>query len=680
MAYTAIESMRQENRIRFGADIGPFQPPLFQNPAARNDLKSASLRFLHDRCEGLRFDPGIESEERSTGALQGKSIRPGQIPYNMEMDLDRLCLEKAAEAFLDSGTAEDAYTVYYCFLEMFLGPYGDSKLMVELLSEYESNGSSLLLKHRDHYSHSVYVFVLGLALYETNETYRAQFRTFYQLNGKPEKEAACLFLEYWGLASLFHDIGYPFELPFEQVISYFEVDNRDRGKDCPFLAYRAVETITSLDSAAEAHFKALYGKPFHTVMELLAHDIAAKLGSFYGFSETDLLNILNDKVTRPERFGYYIDHAFFSSIRLYRRMEKELGAEFLTPMHIDALSAILLHNSLFKFSIAFYKDDSRRKPPLRAEMHPLAWLLMLCDELQCWDRIAYGRNSRSELHPMAADFDFSGNAVHAFYYFDQDERGKIAAFRQKYWIWEKNGKAGDPPRLKAYSDMAEKEQRFTADIAKTVDLSGISLTVTPGLRRADRRRKHLYLSSSSFLHLYDFAVALHGRNLPPDTDPEVLEKKFSSQSLEYQLSGINRAKGFSRYLDAIGCFYTDRPVDYDMVPAFTPEQAAVIAPLEHERWVREHLTMGWRFGMEYETLPLPEDSPEARRALREQLRCHRLAMDGDPSSEEIRMHYFDLPEEDQDKDWKPFNRMLKLLKKFDGLRIYQFGPEKDPLQ
>ena len=32
------------------------------------------------------------------------------------------------------------------------------------------------------------------------------------------------------------------------------------------------------------------------------------------------------------------------------------------------------------------------------------------------------------------------------------------------------------------------------------------------------------------------------------------------------------------------------------------------------------------------------------------------------------------------KDWKPFNRMLKLLKKFDGLRIYQFGPEKDPLQ
>ena len=46
-------------------------------------------------------------------------------------------------------------------------------------------------------------------------------------------------------------------------------------------------------------------------------------------------------------------------------------------------------------------------------------------------------------------------------------------------------------------------------------------------------------------------------------------------------------------------------------------------------------------------------------------------MEGSPSSEEIRAHYFSLSEKDQDKDWKPFNRMLQLLKKFDGLRIYQ---------
>ena len=81
--------------------------------------------------------------------------------------------------------------------------------------------------------------------------------------------------------------------------------------------------------------------------------------------------------------------------------------------------------------------------------------------------------------------------------------------------------------------------------------------------------------------------------------------------------------------------------------------------------------MGWRYGTAYETLPLAADDRPARRALREQLRCHKLAMDGEPTAEEIRAHFFSLPEADQDKDWKPFNSMLRLLKKFDGLRIYR---------
>ena len=62
--------------------------------------------------------------------------------------------------------------------------------MVELLSEYEATGNSLLMKHRDHYSHSVYVFALGLAIYECSESYRDKFRDFYGLGGSPENERA----------------------------------------------------------------------------------------------------------------------------------------------------------------------------------------------------------------------------------------------------------------------------------------------------------------------------------------------------------------------------------------------------------------------------------------------------------------------------------------------------------
>ena len=674
MAYTAIETMRRKNRERFGADVGPKQPPLYSNRRGRNDLKSAALRFLHSRCEELRFDPAREAEENETGVYQGMSLKSGQIPYNMQMDLDRLCLEKALESFIDSGAAEDAYAVYYCFLELFIGQYGRASKMVELLSEYEANGSSLLMKHRDHYSHSVYVFALGLAIYETNEAYRDSFRSFYHLEDRRENESANLFLEYWGLTSLFHDIGYPFELPFEQVLSYFEVERKERGKGSLYLAYHDVEALTALDEVSKLHFETLFGRRFETTSELLARDITAKLGAAYGFSEEYMLDVLNRKPTEPNRFGYFMDHAFFSASRLYQELAEELGAENLTAMHVDVLSAIMLHNSLYKFSIAFYKDKAKRKAPLKAELHPLAWLLMLCDELQCWDRTAYGRNSRTELHPLAADFDFSGSTLSAVYYYDQAEQKKVDDFKRRYRAWEEGGEAGKPPRLKAYSDMAEKEQRFTADIEKIVDTSFLPLTIRPSLRKADRGSKRTYLSASNFLHFYDFAVALHARSMPGDPSREEMEAKFHASSLEYQLSTLGRTRNFAAYLNAIGCFYTDRPVDFEPVTHFSAKDAAIFAPMEHERWVREHQAMGWRYGTAYETLPLdvsPEDEKAARAALREQLRCHKLCMDRHLTHDEIRAHYQRLPHSYQSKDWKPFNRLLELMKKFDALRIYR---------
>ena len=686
MAYTAFESMRQTNRERFRMDVGPFQPDKHYS-GGDNHLRSAALRFLHERCEGLKFSPEITAAEHS-GVLKGTGIMEDQIPYDMQMDTNRLCLERELERFIDSGVAEDAYNVYYCYLEMFFGHYGKSKKMVELLSEFESNGSSLLMKHRDHYSHSVYVFALGLAIYETNLYYRRAFKRFYGFdaddgNLEADHAAANAFLEYWGMSSLFHDIGYPFELPFEEVLSYFEVDNIKRGRGSVYIAYRDVDSLTCLTQEEKAHFKALLGGDFADTNELFAYAITDRLGERYGIDRDALAQTLRSKPLAPNKFGYFMDHAWFSAARLYREIVATFGIDHVNRMHIDALSAIILHNSLYKFAIAFYKSKDKAKPPLKMELHPLAFLLMLCDELQCWDRTAYGRNSRRELHPMGADFDFSQNAIRAEYYYDREEHAKIDAYEAAYHRWEMHhDDDAAPPRLKAYSDMAESGQRFKTDIELIVDTSDIPLTVIADVRAADRKSKHLYLSDSNFLHLYDFAVALNARyHYQGDEDKvsvEQLEEEFERLSLEYQLSNINQAKSFSRYLNAIGCFYTDRPVDFDIIAKFTPEQTAVFAPMEHERWVREHRSMGWRCGDVYENAELPDDLKASgksmyyyRRAFREQMRMHKLAMDGDPSAEEILRHYEALPDSEKGKDWEPFNSMLKLIKKFDGLRIYR---------
>ena len=705
MAYTAFESMREVNKKRFRKKIGPFEPALYCNSENPNDLKSAALRFLHNTCEGLRFDNNTDGEF-SGDTCTGRSFCAGQIPYNLQMDIDRLCLERELENFIDSGTAQDAYTVYYCFLEMFIGQYGESHNMIELLSEFESNASSLLMKHRDHYSHSVYVFALGLAIYETNEKYRRIFRRFYKdqigfRKGESEESkaarTACFFLGYWGLASLFHDIGYPFEIPFEQVMSYFEVDKKKRGKGSLYLAFHDVEALTKLSEEAKARFRDIYHRDFASTDELLAFDITSKLGGTYGFDEAYMLGKLKGKPAAPQDNGYFMDHAYFSSARLCREILNTIGrtrgVESITAAHVDVLSAIMLHNSLFKFAIAFYKDDDR-KPELKAGLHPLAYMLMICDELQCWDRTAYGRNSRTELHPMGADFDFTGGKINAVYYYDAEESEKIDEFRKKYDAWadkkKKRGKkaAGKAPRLKAYSDMNEKEKIFVTEIRHIVDTSIMPLDAVPDVRPVHRENKEIYLSDSNFLHLYDFAVSLNGRYSHQDEedtiDTEQLEREFNELSLEYKLSNIRQARNFDKYLNAIGCFYTDKPVDFDMLTEFSQDELDKIAPLEHERWVREHISMSWSCGREYEKTALKEagkyglapglTEKEIRSALREQMRRHKLTMDGNPTSEEVSCHYNLLPPSDQGKDWKPMKCMLKLIKKFDGLRIYRLEP------
>ena len=449
-----------------------------------------------------------------------------------------------------------------------------------------------------------------------------------------------------------------------------------------------MDKLVGLSMSEQVHLRKLFGRTFSTTEELFAWGITEKLGAKYGFTEEYLLDKIHTKPVRPDTFGYFMDHAYFSAVRLYHEIVKDpddpekIKADIIGREHLDALTAILLHNSLYKFAIAFYKVDNN---PLPMDLHPLAFLLMLCDELQCWDRTAYGRNSRIELHPTDVDFDFSSNAIKAVYHFDKSEQGRIDDYNRQYQEWVKNGSPKkDEPRLKDYSDMAAPAQRFAGDIRRIVDTTGIPLYVTQDMELVDRSNKHTYLSNSNFLHLFDFAVALNARYNHKGEEmtipTKVLESEFEKLSLEYQLSNINQAKNFGRYLNALGCFFTDKPVDYDMVYEFMPDQMEIIGPMEHERWVREHIAMCWKAGNDYEHLPagkLPKgvDEKAARAMVREQLRMHKLTMDGNPTEDEVFDHYEGLPDTEKDKDVEPFNSMLKLIRRFDGLRIYHLNDE-----
>lgn len=665
-----------------------------------HSLEAEAVAFIRDRCEGLRFN---NDKDGGNKPYAGKSIKANQIPYNMEKDIDRLCMENAIVRFLKSGKKEDAFDVYFCYLEMFVGDYEKTRRMIEFLSEFEANGSSLLMKHRDHYSHSVYVFCLGLAIYESNSIFREKYKDIYKIHD--EHEAACHYLKYWGLASLFHDIGYPFELPFEQVCSYFEIDGDKREKR-PFLAYQGLDLFINISEKEKSQLASIIsGKDFNTTDEVFAYVLAEKLGNTYRVDEEQMLGYLKNKPAQPDMFGHFMDHAYFSATVLFKKLFGEMECE-LTKDHLDSLTAILMHNSLYKFCIANPNMDPENgrmhlaykkagNIPFRAEVHPLAYMLMLCDELQCWDRTAYGRNSKKELHPMGCSFDFSNNMIKAVYLYDEMEMAKVDSFKDEYIAWlqlpeekkkEKNEK-GRPvhpqPKLKAYSGMFIKENgisEFQSDIEKIVDLTDIKLFVETGLGANVHAGNRSYLSDSNFIHLYNFAIILNGRwnnsewrkaklsgqeekYLSNESVIHAFSEAFKGLSLEYKLSNINQAKAFAKYMNEIGCFYTDKSVDFEMVDSFTEEDLIRIGHMEHQRWLQEHYDMGWIYG-----------TPDKEE--RELVRQHKDMIpdvDGwlDVSADAAVANYERLDKAEQDKDTDPMECMLALLKMYDGLRIYR---------
>lgn len=662
MGYTALKKMGEKNKVQYDINF-PREPRDYRDYKDCRNLERACLDFIRETCQELRFDKD-DPKKINLDDCEGRSLESGQIPYNMEMDIDRLCFENAIHRFLKSGIAEDAFDVYFCFIEMFLDGYEKTKRLNEMLAEYEKNGSSLLAKHRDHYVHSVYVFVLGIALYEKNSFISKGYNEKY--NFKDNRDGAEHFLKYWGMTALFHDIGYPFELPFEQAKSYFGKKNKEEMKLVPYLAYRNLDGFIVLSEKQKEKLQKILGKNLEksNMLEVIAVHLE-KSGSTDGKNSEEIYDILKDKPGNPQNFDYYMDHAYFSAVLLFRYLlESDEEAKEFKEEFLDVIDAIVLHNSLYKFKI---KETDKK---FKIEWNPLAYLLMLCDELQCWDRNSYGKDSRKELHPMWCEFEFKDNTVNVVYIYDKRLEKRFTEEGLKNKVSKYKGKKG------ILGDILDILCMKSEDGS-----SKIKLEMKAELRKSDRKRK-LNASSSSYWNLYRFAVALNYRYVKKQIDNfddvsfEEMKEEFAKRSLEYKLSNILQAKEFAHHLDEIGCFYTDRAVDYESVESFGKKQLDIVAELEHMRWFREKESMGWRYDDVYwdkqkvkEVLEKNATSKEVSEEavelecnrLRELSRTHRMMI----------LDYDALSEEEYKKDTEPWNIMLKLTELEDGVRVYR---------
>ena len=336
-------------------------------------------------------------------------------------------LKAGIDVFFEKETVYNAYEIYQTFFMIYQitaenksEKDNDSSIvnepntlldLVKIMKKYEENTGDLIEKQRDHFIHSVNVFLLGLAVYSQNKKYREAFKTYvlaspykkyYKIDGEFSHEE---FLYRWGVASLFHDVGYPVEIIGKQLNKFINDSVKSisstYGADTAidFKDFNEFNTIVKIDPNFADEYTQNYPKAkflnLFKPTDIMAQKIAT---DFNGVNVNEVSKHLDDFVKIMGESGF-IDHGFFSAILVlnsygYLIQKYAKNHDFFFYPIVDSATAILLHN--------YYRNVLQKKPFNLSALHPkyspIAYLLILCDELQEWNRQPFGIKDKKRSH------------------------------------------------------------------------------------------------------------------------------------------------------------------------------------------------------------------------------------------------------------------------------------------
>ncbi len=341
-------------------------------------------------------------------------------------------LAQSIYEFLHGESKDSAFHVY----EIFFGTYrimlkGAKNPFIDLLDtlrSYEERAATLIEKQRDHFVHSVNVFILGLAFYAANKPYRDAFSGAVMDDMKyPENfpTAREEFLFRWGLAALFHDVGYPVEIISNQLVRFLKfVTDADHDSTLGDVkVHLEFDNFRRFNSVAEVVPKKEFIKNFYkeddssVYVDLLQPIdlLAQRIHQTTGIPMNTIKNKLDLYHAEMARKGF-VDHGYYSAIivlKWYGYLIQTTEEEPLRFYHaiVDSACAILLHNYYDKTLI-----DSFGLQPLTAKQNPIAYLLMFCDEMQDWNRAAYGVLEKYRTQITSANIEINDHRFGISYY------------------------------------------------------------------------------------------------------------------------------------------------------------------------------------------------------------------------------------------------------------------------
>ena len=529
-------------------------------------------------------------------------------------------LKAGIDVFLDNENAYNAYEIYQTFFMIYQitaenksEKVTDTSIvnepntlldLVKIMKKYEENTGDLIEKQRDHFIHSVNVFLLGLAIYSQNKSYRDAFQTYvinspyekyYKIDNEFSNEE---FLYRWGVAALFHDIGYPVEIIGKQLNKFINDSVKSissaYGADTAidFKDFNEFNTIVKIEPDFADNYTKVYPRSKFLNLFKPTDIMAQKIAT--DFESVDVNRVAKhlDSFVNIMGESGFIDHGFFSAILVlnsygYLIQKYAKNHDFFFYPIVDSATAILLHN--------YYRNVLQKKPfnlpALHPSQNPLAFLLILCDELQEWNRQPFGIKDKKRSHVNDLNLTIDNTRLEVDYIVKSGSIG--LGFSEDKEELLKN--VLSIPSVFRRGLMVFTDVKHDSEIMRKIVKSEIQPPNTL-LRNVENLAIHIHQQ------YVDTTKAQYEEKLANGELDDATKEKyenlvdFDSLSPHLKLANIRQARSIPQKLNMIGCELANMSDKREAITEFSENEVLDLAIYEHDEWCEEKLGQGWTYG------------------------------------------------------------------------------------
>ena len=525
-------------------------------------------------------------------------------------------LKESISIFLDNKNDYSAMEVYEIFFMIYqiidedksdeLSKDNDISIrpnlpldFVKLMKKYVDNAVYIVNNRSNWFIHSVNVFILGLAIYSQNKTYRDTFeiyvtnspyKKYYKIDGKFSHEE---FLFRWGIASLMHDIAAPFEIgslgkPVKRELSHeTKTIFMEQGDviNINLMDIEELNFIPKMDFDFFDEFERTF--PLSKFLDLFkpTNLMAHKISQDFPDVDSGMIeNHLNSFAEIMESYGFW-DHGYVSALLilnfygyLIQKYHKDYSF-FFYPI-VDSATAILLHN--------YYRNVLRKRPFDLGSMHPmhspLAYLLILCDELQTWNDSPFGHANDLKLNitndRLDADYIVKGGSMGLGFSGDKEELlNYVLSIRS---IFRKG--------VLIFTDV-QQDNSISSGIAQSEIRTPNTL-----FRNVEK------LAIQIHQQYVDTITSYYEENKSKGEIDDVIKEEyenltdFDDLSAHLKIEYMRQARSIPKKLNRVGYELANLSDKREAITEFSENEVIDLAIYEHDEWCVEKIGQGWSYG------------------------------------------------------------------------------------